>query len=219
MDQVLSSLKSTLPCRGNQIEQLYNLFAYKDEPFVESIYIYGGPSTGKSIVVTSLLEKLGIKHAVVNLIECYTSRILFETILNKLSRHKMDPKKPLPYARCDNFMDFIISLQNMTEENDLNGSVLVLDKAEELRNMDFNLLAGFLRFKELCGISISVIFLSEVVFEKYYSKTNIVEPIKLSFPQYNKDELLEILSLDIDNAKAMIMNSSGELFDVDLDFL
>lgn len=214
----MSSLKATLPCRDSQIEQLYNLFAYKDEPSVESVYIYGGPSTGKSIVVTTLLEKLKIRHAVVNLIECYTAKIVFETILNKLSGHKMDPKNPLPYARCDHLMDFIFNLQKLSRTNDLNGSVLVLDKAEELRNMDFNLLAGFLRFRELSGISISVIFLSEIVFERYYSTANIAEPIKVYFPQYNKDELLEILSLDIDCARRVVMSRIDELFEFDMDF-
>ncbi|KAJ8915068.1 hypothetical protein NQ315_014323 [Exocentrus adspersus] len=155
MDHTLTSLKATLPCRDTQIEQLYNLFAYKDEPFVESVYIYGGPSTGKSIVVTTLLEKLEIKHAVVNLIECYTSKILFESILNKFSGHKIDPRNPSPYAKCDNLMDFIFNLQKLSEVEDLENSILVLDKAEELRNMDFNLLAGFLRLKELSAISIS----------------------------------------------------------------
>nr|XP_023024726.1 origin recognition complex subunit 5 [Leptinotarsa decemlineata]XP_023024727.1 origin recognition complex subunit 5 [Leptinotarsa decemlineata] len=218
MDQTLPSLQQVMPCRNIQIEQLYNLFAYKDEPYVEAVFVYGGPSTGKSMAVTSLLEKLEIKYAVVNLIECYSSKILFESILNKLSAHKMDPNNPHPYARCDNMMDFISQLQKCSRENSLERSVLVLDKAEELRNMEFNLLAGFLRLRELCGISVSVVFISEIVFEKYYARSNIVEPLKIYFPQYKKNELLEILSMDIENAREMIARYSNEFLDFDLSF-
>ncbi|KAJ8932929.1 hypothetical protein NQ318_014938 [Aromia moschata] len=156
MDQNLFSLKSKFPGRSNQIDQLYDIFGFTDEPFPDSVYIYGGPSTGKSTVLLS------------------------ESVV------------------------------------DLNKSVIVLDKSEELRNMDSNILAALLRLRELSGIRIAVIFLSEIVFEKYYSRANIAEPIKIYFPQYNKDELLEILSLDVDCARALLMNNFDEAFDFEL---
>lgn len=219
MDPILCELMETLPCRTSQFEQLYNLFAYKDEVFVDNVYVYGGPSVGKSAVVTSLLKKLEINYAVINLIECYTSKILFETILNKLSGHRIDPNRGQPYAKCDNMMDFLYNIKKCSENDvDLNGSILILDKAEQLRSMDFNLLPAFLRLRELSGISISVIFLSEIVFEKYYAKTNIVEPLKIYFPQYNKDELLNILLLDVGNAHQMIINNFNEAIQFDVDF-
>ncbi|KAG5887806.1 hypothetical protein JTB14_019397 [Gonioctena quinquepunctata] len=125
----------------------------------------------------------------------------------------MDPKNPIPYARCDNMMDFLNHLQNCSKEKDLDGSVIVLDKSEELRSMDFNLLAGFLRLRELSGISICVVLISEIVFEKYYARSNVVEPIKIYFSQYNKNELLEILSMDFDYAKKMIARHSDQEMD------
>ncbi|CAH1119120.1 unnamed protein product [Phaedon cochleariae] len=218
MDQTLSLLHQTLPCRATQIDHLHNLFAYKDEPHPETVYIQGGPSTGKSIVVTTLLEKLELKHAILNLVECYTAKILFETILNKLSGHRMDPKNPVPYAKCENMMDFLQHLKNYSLEDDLTGSVIVLDKAEELRNMEFNLLPAFMRLKELSGIPISVILISELVFQKFLSKANIVDPMKIDFPQYNKDELLEILSMDIENARRIVENEYEHSIDFDLEF-
>ncbi|RZB73482.1 origin recognition complex subunit 5 [Asbolus verrucosus] len=209
MTSTLSRLKATLPCRSAQIEQLYNLFGYKGEPFPDSIYISGGPSVGKSIVVTTVLQKLCVKYAVINLIECYTTKILFESILSKLCG--------LVDAKCDNMMDFIDNLQRNRSE--IAGSVLIIDKAEKLRTMDFNLFPGFLKLRELTGIPISVIFLSEIILQKYYSKANIDEPIQITFRQYNKEELLEILSLDIDYARCLIMNNTPNgSFQFDLDF-
>lgn len=218
MDTKLFSLNETYPGREKQIKQLWSLFGICDEPFMPTVYIYGGPSTGKSAVVKSLLTTVKIRHAIINLIECYTPKILFESILNKLTGHKIDPKIGAPYAKCGSLMDFISHVQKTCEQIDLNGSVIVLDKAEELRNMDYNLLPGFLRLAEFTGLSISVIFLSEIVFEKYYFRLNIVEPIKIHFPQYTKDELLEILSHDFPYVQKLIANSFNETLELDIEF-
>lgn len=218
MDRPLESLEEKFPGREIQIQQLFNLYGYEEENFVDTIYISGGQSTGKTAVVTTLLETLQIKHCLINLIECYTAKILFEAILNKLSGHRINPEKPLPYAKCDNMMDFLYNLKKCSQEVNLSRTVIVLDKAERLRNMDFNLLPGFLRFKELTEENVSVIFISELPFQKFYTKTNIVEPIKIYFPQYNKDELLEILLLDYEFALEIISNNSAENLEIDIDF-
>nr|CAI5858351.1 unnamed protein product [Callosobruchus analis] len=197
-DPVVSWLKQSLPCRDSQIEQLYNLLSGKDEFAVPNVYVCGAASTGKSAVVTSMLHKLGIKHATVNLIECYTSKILFENILNKFSEHTFDSTNPVPYAKCDNVMDFISHLKGI---EGLDKAVLVLDKAEEI--------------KELTDLNITVILISDIVFEKYYNKSTHIEPLKVYFPQYNKDELLEILTLDFDYVKQLTATETTIDFDVD----
>lgn len=194
----LSQLESSLPCRSAQINQLYNLFGHNGEPFPDSVYISGGPGSGKSIVVSKVFEALHVKHAIINLIECYTSRILFESILCKLC--------PVANAddsfKCDNMMDFIDNLKRNRDEIG-HSAVLIIDKAEKLRTMDFNLFHSLMKLRELTeGIGLSVVFLSEIVLQKFYSKSNTVEPLQIRFPQYNKDELLEILALDIDFARA-----------------
>lgn len=206
---ILSALGSTLPCRSLQIGQLYNLFGHKEEPFPGSVYISGGPSVGKSIVVKRVFEEVGVRFAVINMIECYTPRILFETILRKLCG--------LTEVRCENMMDFIQQLRgNRTK---IEGSVIIIDKADKLRTMDFNIFPGLLKLKELTGgIPLSVIFLSQIILQKFYSKTNIVETIQIVFPQYNKEELLEILTLDFDYARSLIVNNTNDVFQFDLDF-
>lgn len=207
MDSILYEATQNIPGRTLQLEQLYNFFGNGDEPYPSSIYIYGATSTGKSTVIKYLLEKLEIKHAIVNLNECYSSKILFESILNKLTQFEVDPSSGQPFAKCDNLMDFIFHLKKCSERIELDGSVIVLDKAEQLRQMDYNLLPSFLRLRELTGLSISAIFLSEIIFEKYYARGNVVHPIKIYFPQYAKEELLDILSLDYSNAKAFLFTA------------
>ncbi|KAF5292276.1 hypothetical protein FQR65_LT11239 [Abscondita terminalis] len=209
MPTLLEEFKTHFPCRKYQIERLYNLYGYNDEPFLDNIYVYGSSSTGKTTIIGALLDGLKIRYAFVNLIECYSSKILFESILNQLSKHKIDVFKGLPYAKCDNAMEFIFNLNKCAEEFDLNRCVIVLDKAERLRNMDANLLGAFMRLGELTELAVSVIFISEIVFEKYYNRSGALTPIKLHFPQYTKDELVEILTLNFESERELIENNLG----------
>ncbi|XP_066255551.1 origin recognition complex subunit 5 [Euwallacea similis] len=189
-------LRGRYPAREAQITQLLNFFDTKEDPFPVSLYLFGSPATGKSTIVTSVLQTLHIKHALVNLIECYTSKILFETILNQLT--KLENK-----VKCDNLMEFIGHVQEMGQQERW---VIVLDKAEELRNMEYNLLTGFLMLQQLTEAPVCVILVSEIAFEKFYYKLNVIEPIKVFFPQYSKQELLEVLSLDYEHMCDLIDN-------------
>ncbi|KAK9889673.1 hypothetical protein WA026_007052 [Henosepilachna vigintioctopunctata] len=219
MDEgIMDYLKRVFPERGKQITELYNLIGRPDERYATSIFIYGGTSVGKTSITKSLLRKLNMKHAFVNLTECYSSKLLYENILNKLSDHKIDPLTGQPYAKCDNMMDFVYYLQEIHAEMNLDGSVIVLDRAEKLRSMEFNLLPVFLRFREICKINITVLFISELIFEKFYGRAGLVEPIRVHFPQYNKEELLNILSEDIHYARQAILNDFDELIDFDENF-
>lgn len=208
------------PGRQAQINLLFNLFAYEDEPVPDSVFVHGCSATGKSAVVAATLEACDIRCATVNLIECYTSKILFETVLNKLSGHVIDPVRGQPYAKCDNMMDFVFNLEKCARETDLSRSAVILDKAERLRNMDANLLAGFLRLRELCPAAtpLCVILISELPFQKYYFRGNVVEPIKIYFPQYNMKELAEILALDYDDFMDVVRNNHDRPTSINLDF-
>lgn len=216
MCHIEKSLKKILPCRNEQIEILFKLFAYQEEPYVESVFVYGGPGTGKSITISTVLESLHVKYCVVNLVECYTPKILFETILNKLHNHNLDPENPTPVAKCDIVMDFINYLQNEFPRTNLNNFVIVLNKAEELRNMQSNLLGIFLKLRELCGLSVTVLFISEVVFENYFHQT--VMPVKIFFPQYTRNEVINILALDEEKTKIIVTNHYQKQIDFSSEF-
>jgi origin recognition complex subunit 5 len=49
-----------------------------------AIFVFGHTATGKTLVVTRVLEELQYIHAVVNCVECYMPQLLFEPILNKI---------------------------------------------------------------------------------------------------------------------------------------
>lgn len=196
MERKFKKLNLRFPGRAAQLKTLFGIYGHKNEPIPGCVFIYGGPSTGKTTLLSNFLKVLNVRYALVNLIECYTSKILFETILNELSGRGVDPESGEAYAKCDNLMDFLHYLKKFDDENHQQKYIIVLDKAENLRLMDGNLLPVFLRFKEIAEINVSVILISEIPFQKFYTKLNIVDPIKLHFPQYNKQELIDILMLD-----------------------
>ncbi|KAG8223980.1 hypothetical protein J437_LFUL012083, partial [Ladona fulva] len=99
-------------------------------------------------------------------------------------------------APCDNMMDFISRFQskfrNLGEDDKF---FIVFTKSERMRDMGSHILPAFLRLQELTGCNVCTIFLSEVVWEKFNVKMGLCEPIKIFLPQYNKDEIVEILCL------------------------
>lgn len=207
MSEIALKLKHSYPGRENQIDQLLQFFGNKNEPYPSCVYIYGGPSTGKTSIVSTLFKLLNIKHATINLVEYYSTRILLESILNQL----MDDNT----AKCENVVSFVSQIEKISLDKPkvLDGAVIVLDKAEELRDMEFNLLPAFLTLQELTGVKISVVFLSEIVYEKYFYRLNLVEPIKLHFPQYTKEQFTQILLKDLGNVVKLVKN-----IDINADF-
>lgn len=181
-------------CRDFQINQLYNLF--QDESLPDCVYIYGCTSSGKTSITTSILDLLNIKHTTINLIECYTPKILLEKIYNNISNQTVDGKTGHVKIKCDNIMDFISNLNDLNSVEVLTKCVIILDKAERLRDMNANLLPAFCRFREISHIPITFVLLSEIEFTKLIPKGDVSPPIEIYFPQYTKDELVKILTCD-----------------------
>ncbi|XP_023289559.1 origin recognition complex subunit 5 [Orussus abietinus] len=196
MEKYLVELGSKILCRNNVLKQLYYLIGNKDEPKPESIFLYGHVSTGKSFVIENLLSYLKYNHSIINCIEYQTSKRIFEYILVDLSSHKLSSEDNFAvYKKCDNFLDFILQLKDIVGSNG-DPVIIVFDKCERMRDMDPNLLPAFLRLKELSGINVCTIFVSDIVWEKFHSKTGMLEPIKVYLPQYTRDEMAKILFLN-----------------------
>lgn len=188
-------LKQKIVCREYVIRRLYSLIGFQNEQMPQSIFVFGLTATGKSLVIESLLSYLGYNVSIVNCVESYTSKHIFEGVLNDLSMHKMGSKNGFNvYQKCDNIMDFVTHMK-IAVEDDKRPIVVVFDKCERLRDMDINLLPAFVRLRELTGLNICTIFVSDIVWEKYYLKSGLLDPIKIHFPQYTRDDMLKVLFL------------------------
>ena len=70
--------------------------------------------------VVSLVSQA--RYVVVNCVECYTAKLVYESILNKLSGVIPSPSNDYAiYRRCDNMDDFVRHLCLVEKQNDSSG--------------------------------------------------------------------------------------------------
>ncbi|CAI8006247.1 Origin recognition complex subunit 5 [Geodia barretti] len=184
------SLCSRLPGRERQIQLLLSLLGEPRQLTCPALYVYGNTSTGKTLVLKTILSSLQVPHAFVNCIECYSPKLLYGTIL----AHLMGDTSG--YVRCDSMPSFIRSLQSFADERTAETMYIVLDKAERLREMNATLLPSLLRLSELTHRQVCTILVSELVWEKLAMSAGGLRPYPLHFPQYTRGEVLAIMSLD-----------------------
>ncbi|XP_063983466.1 origin recognition complex subunit 5 [Diachasmimorpha longicaudata] len=194
MEKHLKALKAKILCRDDVLRELCSLVGVPEEPLPQSIFVYGHIATGKSLVVKALLEHFHYNYSMVNCIEHNNTRHMFDYILQDLSSYKLKSENNYRGVyKCDNLMDFIDNLRQISVDNPENPMVVVFDKCDRLRDMDMNLLPALLRLRELSGVNMCTIFISDIIWEKYRVKMGMLEPMRIHFPQYTKDEMMEIL--------------------------
>ncbi|XP_071451523.1 origin recognition complex subunit 5 [Hetaerina americana] len=186
------------PDRIAQIETLVDLISKTDEVLPSSIFIYGHSCSGKSFVVTSLLEELQLPYVRFNCVEVFSIKVLLESILKKYcecsSAKSKNTKRSDVHEPCENMMDLVNKLKSKSQGIDKNSKLfIVLERSDRIREMGDHVLPALLRLSELTGLNICSILLSEVVWEKFYAKMGYSDPISLHFPQYNRDEIINIL--------------------------
>uniref|UniRef100_A0A182JTK1 Origin recognition complex subunit 5 n=1 Tax=Anopheles christyi TaxID=43041 RepID=A0A182JTK1_9DIPT len=199
MDAFVKQIANTLPCRDGFVRQLYRYYRTGD-PFPPALYIYGQSSTGKCAILREVFrqwpgEDEGLRCAHLNAISCYTNKILFETIARQLEGAKLSQSNnyssdgKLEYAK-----DFLAALRQRLDSD--RSYVIVLRNAERLRDMAHNLLPLFLQLPEATGLNISVVMVSSLPFEKFYTKTGLPPLLKLFVPEYTRAEMQRILMND-----------------------
>uniref|UniRef100_A0A3B3R0C7 Origin recognition complex subunit 5 n=1 Tax=Paramormyrops kingsleyae TaxID=1676925 RepID=A0A3B3R0C7_9TELE len=185
----LRLVSEKVPCREAQAAALLALFGEPDHYSFPSIFIYGHRAMGKSHVTLTLLRELQMPHVVVSCVECVSPGLLFEQVLGSLF-----DSSAVTLSRSPSLSDFVrLYRQLCAEDSAKHTRYIVLDRAEVLRDMSANLLPGFLRLQELDNVT--VILLSEIVWDKFRPSTGCFEPLQLHFPDYSKG-LQQILAQD-----------------------
>ncbi|NXX24572.1 ORC5 protein, partial [Nicator chloris] len=161
-----------------------------------SIFIYGHTSSGKTYVMRTLLTTLQLPHVFVNCVEYFTSRLLLEEILIQLqSCSGTEQTSPV---HCDTLNDFVRLFKQAVASQELQDQTLyivsVLDRAEQLREMEANILPAFLRLQELTDRNVTVVLLSEIVWELFRPNIGCFEPFTMYFSDYSIGHLQKILS-------------------------
>lgn len=187
------------PARRKQVEQLATLVGHETHLAYPCIFINGPSATGKTAVVKSFLKTLKLPHAWINCIEAYTPRLLMESVLNQISEVIPSPDNDFNgYCVCLNMSDFVLFLKEIITEKELDlvTVYLVFDNSERLREMPPTFLAALLRLHEITELNISILLLSQIIWEKFRNGLSFYEPFQISFPQYSKDETVSILERD-----------------------
>uniref|UniRef100_A0A3Q3MC00 Origin recognition complex subunit 5 n=1 Tax=Mastacembelus armatus TaxID=205130 RepID=A0A3Q3MC00_9TELE len=190
-EEKLQRVAEQLPCREVQAGTLLALMGQQYS--YPSIFIYGHRASGKSHVMNVLLKELELPHATVSCVECVSVALLFEQVL--LSFFGCDAASLLP--RSPSLSDFVrIYREQCSQSPARQTRYIVMEKAEILRDTDANLLPALLRLQELVEDNVTVILLSEIVWDTFRPNTGCFEPLLLNFPDYSKGELQQILSQD-----------------------
>ncbi|XP_032361420.1 origin recognition complex subunit 5 [Etheostoma spectabile] len=192
-EERLRRVAEQLPCREVQTGMLLSLMGQPHQYSYPSIFIYGHRASGKSHVMHVLLKELELPHATVSCVECVSVALLFEQVL--LAFFGCAATSLLP--RSASLSDFVrVYRQQCSQAPAKQTRYIVMEKAELLRDTDANLLPALLRLQELVEDNITIILLSEIVWDKFRPNTGCFEPLLLHFPDYSKGELQKILSQD-----------------------
>lgn len=155
------------------------------------IYVYGDNGTGKSSVISALMHHIPSKTIHIDCVECYTSKIIFETVLNGLFDHHLTAANNYAsYAKCDNAREFVEALRKLDTTVSY---VIVLDDAQRLRDLEANVFTVFLRLRETTTLNICCLFVAALPLEKLYPTVGIPLPMVVHWPNYTQKEILKIL--------------------------
>eukprot|EP00056_Hartaetosiga_gracilis_P005292 m.83346 g.83346 ORF g.83346 m.83346 type:complete len:175 (-) comp12117_c1_seq1:1296-1820(-) len=138
--------------RGKEVRALKRYMGSSQQKCYGNLFVYGTPSTGKSHVVEKVLKDSGGKYTVVNCMEMYSPRVLYEEVLNSVSGCFPSQENMFGgYERCESMVKFVKHLSKIYDEQLNNGDTLyiVLDHVERLRKFKVSDLAAILRLQEL----------------------------------------------------------------------
>lgn len=204
MEQILDEY----PGRDGYLKELYRLFGRPSHCFHSSVYIDGASGTGKTAVLLQLLEHLGdnISCALIDCIELYTSKMVFEAIVNRLNGYKLSPNNNFEsFASCDNAEDFIDALNTLDPHRSF---VVILKHFDRLHDIETNILPIMMRLNVLVPqINVCCVLIGTQIQRNFIGKIGLMPMINVHCEQYGKNDLLQILSKRIANLKRMMTNT------------
>lgn len=184
------------PGREQYLKEIFQLFGNKSHCFPSSVIISGASGTGKTSSLLNLLDNLEISYAFVECIECYTSKMFYESVINSLSGHKLTENNNFEsFASCDNAEDFIDTLNALDSSRPY---LVILKNFDRLNGIENNILPIMMRFQNLVPAhNISCILIASQTKLNYIGMQGMIPTISIHCEQYGKIDLFEILTKQI----------------------
>lgn len=205
MDKILDEF----PGRESYLKELLQLFGNESHSFPASVFIGGASGTGKTATLLRFLDHMQISYAYIDCIECYTSKMYYEAIVNSLSGHQLSPNNNYEnYANCDSAEDFVDTLNGMDPNKSY---VVVLKNFDRLHEIEANILPIMMRLDQFAPtINISSILIASQTLLNYVGKQGLVPTITIQCDQYGKDDLLKILMKQIEQLRKIMTDIINE---------
>lgn len=175
--------------REKETDFIYHFMGPSESIPYPSLFIYGHTATGKTLVVSKILQDLNAPHIWINCHESYSSLTLFQNVVKKFSSSGEESKKINNICEFVNFLK--MKLKDASET-----TYLVFDCAEVLRKEDPFLLSVLSRLQELTRVNVCTVFISELPWGKFRSQISSFNPLLLNFPNYSKSQMSEILACE-----------------------
>ncbi|KAL7750452.1 Carnitine O-acetyltransferase mitochondrial [Sorochytrium milnesiophthora] len=203
-DEAHQQLLQRYPARRAQLEQLLPLLD-PTTPAPPSIFVYGPHATGKTTILQALVNacnrRVDARACYISATECHTARVIWQRALTAWSGVVPGPENGFRgYGSCDSISDFVWKVQELIQDSDDALRVLVIDNAERLRRLGATLLPALVRLSELTGRRICVVLATTLPWENFRSSSGASEPVVVAFPQYTKDEAVDIIMQDCPSA-------------------
>ncbi|KAK3371418.1 origin recognition complex subunit 5 C-terminus-domain-containing protein [Lasiosphaeria ovina] len=200
---VLTALAQAFSCRSFQLRSLATLL-HPDAAPCQNVVLYGTEATGKSAITAALLARLEaseddrspdgdsrLRFAIVNSVECITSRHLFESVVGKVAQALRwhGPSS----SRCETVSQLTVELSKMLKyapRPDGFRFVLVFDGIDRQREAPPTLLPALARLAEIIPCITSVF----VVTSPPANFLHTAFAPHIHFPNYTKPEFVAIVT-------------------------
>lgn len=171
------------PWREELLNKLAKLYQYPDHGFPQFVYLLGFEDQMAEILKLYFSTLKKTKSVVIDATECYSSKVLFDLVLNGLKETEE------PETRADDMNDFLDDLSQLDQELNY---IIAIENAQKLRDLDFNVLPVFVKLSEFTSLNISCILSSCIPLEKMHPKLALSNAIKIQIPPLNKVDLIKI---------------------------
>lgn len=205
MEQILEEF----PGRESYLKELFQLFGHESHSLPSSVFIGGASGTGKTATLLKFLDHMDISYAYIDCIECYTSKMYYEAVVNSLNGHKLSPNNNFEnYANCDSAEDFVDTLNEMDSTRSY---IVILKNFDRLHEIESNILPIMMRLNQFVPtINISCILIASQTQLNYVGKQGLVPTIAIQCDQYGKEDLRKILMKQIDRLRKIMIEIISE---------
>jgi len=161
----------------------------------QSIFVHGPPQSGKTTLVEDVIFDRDKVDGAACVVSCVSGAIHSRLVLQDIVRSLAPDDPPEVATGVANLADLVKFLKERFGDGGNDGGVIIaLKNAERLRDMDANLLPGFLRLKELTRLPVCVLLISKIAWSKFMVPSGLPRPVPVIVRQFTKEQMSKVIA-------------------------